>query len=168
MSACVTQKCHSHLTVLRSRRYGLNALQVTQTVTFLHDLYRLGDEDEEAEDEAREDAEQDQPPNSPSNKRIHLYLDGEKLEDLLAPGTNGRHIVHIPSPTVPGHHRISIKTIDRYGWQQEDSTTISVNTRAYRLLKWALSLPFLVAGGVALLLGESNASMRARQNHLDS
>ncbi|GAB5361222.1 hypothetical protein AAMO2058_000695000 [Amorphochlora amoebiformis] len=69
----------------------------------------------------------------------------------------GHHIVEIGTPEVPGEYRIEVRMIDEHGLMQEEVLIVDVNGLAHRLVKWAFSLPFLVAGLGILLIGPRGA-----------
>mmetsp|Transcript_17045 Transcript_17045/g.23748 ORF Transcript_17045/g.23748 Transcript_17045/m.23748 type:complete len:229 (-) Transcript_17045:22-708(-) len=110
--------------------------------------------------------------------RVFVYLDGKVVKGSVGDcvdcehGTGGgdnsfsaekgNHLIRIPAPNLPGQHRIQVKIIDWYGWQQEDSIAVDVNTRAYRLVKWAMCVPFIVASTAAILFGDTRAQKDAR------
>mmetsp|Transcript_3440 Transcript_3440/g.4681 ORF Transcript_3440/g.4681 Transcript_3440/m.4681 type:complete len:177 (+) Transcript_3440:142-672(+) len=109
--------------------------------------------------------------------RVFVYLDGKIVKSGFAScvgcerasgegnafsAEKGNHLIQIPAPKVPGQHRIQIKIIDWYGWQQEDSIALDVNTRAYRLVKWAMCVPFIVASAAAIFFGDTRAQKDAR------
>lgn len=82
-----------------------------------------------------------------SHKKVRVFVSlNGAVQDVAEVAGPGEHEILFDAPRRPGRYRISVKLIDTHGWQQEEILLLDINTRAYRLIKWFVSLPFLLAG----------------------
>lgn len=118
--------------------------------------------DEAAEPPSHPATAQETHPQGPYNVRVALHTAGPGAVALTAAFDKpGKYDVMLPVPTQRGHGSILLTMTDASGMRFSDEFTVTFHTRAHRLLKWVVLLPFSVAVAVVLAGNAPNSQAQA-------